>query len=170
MDSYVDIKDYKGKSVVFRFRFGSDTLATGSDIAGWFIDDFSIMDIYKYAAQACIISDGGTGSMACTNAIETLVNIDGRVGTQEDNNDYFGIKVVPNPADNVLSIIANSPQSAIAKVEILSIEGKTVFTSEMKTEKLAQNTNVNISDLPSGIYMVKMSNGQHVTTKKFVKK
>ena len=77
---------------------------------------------------------------------------------------------MPNPADNVLSIIANSPQSALAKVEILSIEGKTVFTSEMKTEKLAQNTNVNISDLPSGIYMVKMSNGQHVTTKKFVKK
>jgi extracellular elastinolytic metalloproteinase len=170
VDSYVDLKDYKGKSVVFRFRFGSDPLATGSDIAGWFIDDFSIMDIYKYAAQACIISDGGTGSMACTNAIETLVNIDGRVGTQEDDIDYFGIKVVPNPADNVLSIIANSPQSALAKVEILSIEGKTVFTSEMKTEKLAQNTNVNISDLPSGIYMVKMSNGQHVTTKKFVKK
>ncbi len=88
VDSYVDLKDYKGKSVVFRFRFGSDPLATGSDIAGWFIDDFSIMDIYKYAAQACIISDGGTGSMACTNAIETLVNIDGRVGTQEDDIDY----------------------------------------------------------------------------------
>lgn len=66
-DSYIDMSEYKGKTVVFRFRFASDeTVAASGDLNGWFIDDFELLDIYKYTAQACIAADAGQGEKACT--------------------------------------------------------------------------------------------------------
>jgi hypothetical protein len=68
-------------------------------------------------------------------------------------------KMYPNPANSILNI--NSSEE-ISSVEIYSIEGKRVLAS--------QNTQVDVSHLTSGIYLVKITtNANKVGTKKLVK-
>jgi len=68
-------------------------------------------------------------------------------------------KMYPNPANSILNI--NSSEE-ISSVEIYSIEGKRVLIS--------QNTQVDVSQLTSGIYLVKITtNANKVGTKKLVK-
>jgi hypothetical protein len=69
------------------------------------------------------------------------------------------IKIYPNPASNVLTI---SGVNNIDSVKVYSILGR--------LEKEVFNTQqIEISDLASGIYFVKVSNGSNVISKKFIK-
>ena len=62
-------------------------------------------------------------------------------------------KVYPNPANDVLTI---STQSEKATVNILNMEGKTVATQEVSQG----TTEMNVSTLPKGIYMVQIKSSE----------
>jgi len=135
VDSYIDMSEYKGKSVVFRFRFASDaTDAATGDLNGWFIDDFELLDVYKYTAQACISADGGQGEKACTEPFETFVNSEGTVNAEDITQDYFKLSLTPNPAHDYVVINVASPSETSASVVISSLEGKVVYQGKMKLD------------------------------------
>src|SRR5690606_19152653 len=59
IDSYLDLREYVGKTVRFKFRFGANEMtAPTTPNPGWYIDDFELMDLFKYQTKACISSDG----------------------------------------------------------------------------------------------------------------
>ena len=71
------------------------------------------------------------------------------------------ILVYPNPTTNNLNITSNKP----AKIEISTIQGqliKTLITSGAKT-------NVDVSTLPCGVYVVEVKTEKGIAVKKFVK-
>ncbi len=168
-DSYIDLTEYKGKTVVFRFRFGSNaTIAAPGDLNGWFVDDFELLDIYKYSSKACISADGGQGEKACTEAVETLVNSEGTVSADDLSSDYFGMNVSPNPAMDYVVISATSPTKTTAKVEILNVEGKIVYQTEMNIDKDITQKTINTTGLNSGLYLVKIQNKHLISVKKLI--
>jgi hypothetical protein len=72
----------------------------------------------------------------------------------------FEASVYPNPASDVLNIVAT--QLTKGTVQIINLQGQLLFTEEMESEKL-----LDISMLPNGIYFARVNdtNGFHQTTK-----
>lgn len=68
-------------------------------------------------------------------------------------------KMYPNPAKNVLNITSISP---VDKVEIYNITGKQVIN----TKGFVKNTQINVSTLNSGMYLVKLTDNNYITTVK----
>ena len=79
----------------------------------------------------------------------------------------INVQVYPNPVVDVLNIKLLSNENQSGRIEILSIEGKAVYT-----ENINANTNVyqiNTSSLPKGLYLCKINNGTVTETMKFIK-
>ncbi len=168
-DSYIDMSEYNGKTVVFRFRFASDaTVAALGDLNGWFIDDFELLDIYKYTAQACIAADAGQGEKACTQPFETIVNSQEGVNATDDVEDFFAVTLSPNPADDYVVITAMSPTESNAVISINSMEGKTLYQYKMNLDNTLRPVTINTSSLAGGFYFVKIQSGNHVSTRKLI--
>lgn len=103
----------------------------------------------------------GTSSLGCTSTISISQNVVTCTGIEEASiNSSF--RVYPNPAASELSIDASSFNSAFT-VEIYDIAGK-------KMEFTRKNENaLNISNLPSGLYILKLKGDNTTAYQKFVK-
>ena len=74
-----------------------------------------------------------------------------------------GVKIYPNPASDVINLYSVIDENS--KAEIYSLNGKLI-----KTIQLTQNhTEISISELNTGMYIMKVSNGEEVVLKRFIK-
>ena len=71
-----------------------------------------------------------------------------------------GVNVYPNPANDVITISLANGDNAIATV--MDIQGNVIFTENVLSGKATINT----SDIATGVYMIQISNGTEVSTKK----
>ena len=89
----------------------------------------------------------------------------------------YEIQVYPNPATGELRIM-NNEQLTINNVEIFDVLGRLVFTSpnpseggELATSPLERaGVRLNVSDLPAGVYFVRITTEKGVVMKKITKK
>jgi hypothetical protein len=94
--------------------------------------------------------------MGCTPPTPT-VNV-----REYDKNNVFTL--FPNPAQNSLNIQSNDVTLENTSLDIISSIGQTVLTSELEN-----NTSIDISNLPNGIYFVYFNNKQvNVSPKKLI--
>ena len=170
IDSYIDLSEYIGKSVEFKFRFGSDpTIKAAGDLNGWFIDDFELLDIYKYTSAACIAADNGQGEKACTQTLQTLVNTQDEVSSSKDvKQDFFTIDLSPNPAQNHVVLAASALNSVHANLEIINMEGKSVSQVLLPLDTEKRYYTLDISSIPSGLYFVKIIAGGMTKAEKLI--
>ena len=84
----------------------------------------------------------------------------GLLSTPEYNLD--NVKLYPNPIENNLTIELKS--NVDTNIEIYDILGKRVFNQQIK-----ETSNLNLQNLKSGIYIVKITQGNSTITKKLVK-
>lgn len=79
---------------------------------------------------------------------------------------HFEVNVFPNPAANELNIQLEGDINSKVIVEVFDmINGRRVMTYEF----LDNNTSLNIFELGAGHYILRLSNGAHTVTTKFVK-
>jgi Secretion system C-terminal sorting domain len=76
------------------------------------------------------------------------------------NNAIAGLKMFPNPAKTVLNITSDSFETKT--IEIYNVVGAKVMSSK------ATNSPINIAQLNTGVYMVKITEGQKTATRKLV--
>ncbi len=77
--------------------------------------------------------------------------------------------VTPNPAQDVINLSFFTPENMDANIQIFNVVGSKV--KDVANKSFAEgdhNMQVNISDLPNGIYNVTVVSGDKATTKKFV--
>jgi len=82
-----------------------------------------------------------------------------------DNNDRNKFTVYPNPANEILNLDLKDLSDKNILLEIFDIKGRTIF------EKCLNNdihNEVNISDIPEGIYMLKVSSENYNSTQKLI--
>lgn len=171
IDSYIDLTSYLGQNVEFRFRFANDaTVKAVGDLTGWFIDDFEIIDIFKYNTQACIAADGGQSVKACTPTLQTLVNTQEGLSTNEKvANDIFTMTMYPNPADDYVSIEFTSPIDISGTLKMVHIDGTIMGKYLVDLNNSKRSYTIDTSSLPSGIYLVSLTSGDYTVVKKLVK-
>lgn len=91
------------------------------------------------------------------------------VTLHNDTFDEVTFSMYPNPASTSVSIAL--PQSSSAKeweVVLYDITGKKIQASSVAPNNRLHN--VDVSSLPSGVYLIKIGNDQHSSTQKLIKK
>ena len=83
---------------------------------------------------------------------------------EQFNSSTFSIS--PNPTNALLTINSGKVINGNVKIEVIDAIGKILITEDHK--EYNQST-LNVSQLSSGIYFVKISSGDNITTKKFIK-
>ena len=91
------------------------------------------------------------------------------INAQEANgiHDYSlsdALKIYPNPATETLNVEIEQAYSDKASIQIFNLLGKSVYSSTLNS---TDRNRINIQSLPSGIYFVRVDNGNGVATKKF---
>ncbi len=168
VDSYLDLSDYIGREVSFKYRFGSDaTGAPSTNFAGWYIDDFEMMDLFKYKTKACIAADGGQGVTECTSALETIVDSDGMVSSNQESIDYFGLTLQPNPASDYVIVKASTKDPVLVNISVTGVDGKLMMTSQKMLSKDNQWV-MDTHSLASGLYFVTLMSGNQTSVQKLV--
>ncbi|NND63887.1 MAG: T9SS type A sorting domain-containing protein, partial [Flavobacteriaceae bacterium] len=85
---------------------------------------------------------------------------DGVLGVNDEDNNRFSM--YPNPANNTVNIASTEAGSKL--VAVYDVLGKLVINTELNTDTL------DISRLTSGVYIVKITQGNATSTKKLVVK
>ncbi|MEJ6755904.1 MAG: T9SS type A sorting domain-containing protein [Crocinitomicaceae bacterium] len=80
------------------------------------------------------------------------------------------LMVYPNPNDGVFGIELVGRVDNNAELEIYDIMGRKVFSEKMKTSLTTANSNVDLSAVESGHYIVKVITPNGVFTEEFIKK
>jgi hypothetical protein len=89
-------------------------------------------------------------------------------GTQHLNDLAFipQIKLFPNPAnDNIFFMMDDLLKLHAIKLEIMNLQGQIISTETYQAGTL---NNISTSNLKSGVYICKLSNGLFVSTSKFI--
>ena len=144
----------KGNKTFAASRMHGVYLSTnnGGSWAAW----NSGLTAYQYVTSLIVIGDtifAGTVGYGVWKTSTSEMN-----GIEEINNNPFIITVYPNPIANNLTIV--SPQSAI--IEITNLQGQIIQQQKIQQGK----TDINISRLAKGVYILRLySNDKTVVTK-----
>jgi len=92
------------------------------------------------------------------SATDTLLGVD-EVATN------INFSVYPNPATNLVTVTSTA-NSSINAIEMFDVNGRMI--KSIAIDNLS-NVDVNISDLSSGVYMMKISSDQGTSSKKIIK-
>jgi len=171
--TYVDLSGYLGQTIQVRFRFGENSLDpqvwgnVTDNFEGWYVDDVEIMDMRNYESQACLTSDDGDNVCDSGIARGTIVE---SVQTSVSTNDPFDtdmeIKIYPNPADEMINLQVLNDKSANATVRLLSVDGKEVLTQSLQTSNGMEIMNLNVTNVPAGVYFLKVSTSDSIVVEK----
>lgn len=103
-----------------------------------------------------------TDSFLCLNYSDTITLL--TVGNKELDND-FEIKIYPNPTSRLLNI-TSAKNEPIFTLNLLDVSGKNL----QFVKPNSNNLTLNLSNLPNGIYFLKIELKDKVITKKFIYK
>ena len=76
-----------------------------------------------------------------------------------DDQNFTNISIYPNPTNNTLFITGNETPITVA---IYNVLGKEVLS-------IKNTNNINVQALPSGVYVIRISDGVGQTNRKFIK-
>ncbi len=170
LDTYVDLSSYLGEELLVRFRFGSSVSgAPNAFNPGWYVDDVEFLDMVHYNGEACVSSSGG--DLACTRApfLGTVVESAVVSGNQGEE-PALALELFPNPVRNILNIMLQLEAPARLSVSLAGMDGRMALERKMEAAGGYQLLPLDVSGLPPGFYVVKVSTGGMVWTGKVVVK
>jgi transglutaminase/protease-like cytokinesis protein 3 len=139
--------------------------------------DASNQSISWYSSDPSVLSVDENGLLSAVNAgtayITVTTNDGGFISSCEINvvtstdikaHAMKQIEIFPNPSGDYINI--QLPEALKrSKVTILNIQGKTIITNNIDNEQ----NQLDVSHLPSGVYIVRIESKQHSILKKFIK-
>ncbi|MCF8245723.1 MAG: T9SS-dependent M36 family metallopeptidase [Saprospiraceae bacterium] len=167
ISTYVDMSDWAGGDVVFRFRFGTnDGIAGAGDNPGWTVDDIEFMDMLNYNGEVCVTTAQGDNECVIAPEEGTIVESQFFSSTVETLADMT-MTVFPNPARDMLNISLTAESQKDVNLSLLTIDGRVMM--ERKANVLGNgHFELNVSQLPAGFYLVKVATEEGVMVTKVV--
>lgn len=163
--SYADLSDYIGQDIQIRFRFGSDNVESRD---GWYLDDIEILDVFNYQSEVCISSNEGDQACAMAEEWGTIVNDQSVLPVTEIESLGAIVSIFPNPARRILNIAITTERNSQVALQLFSLDGKQIFSQQERLTVGEQQFQMDVSDLPSGFYMVRLQTDAGATTQKII--
>ncbi len=166
VDTYLNLTEYIGKTIEFRFRFGTNELTSGSGaFPGWAIDNFEILDLDDFRGEAC--ASAGGDDPVCASAA-TIIESDGLTALYEVSRDDFSMELFPNPTDNFVNVRIVAKAAGPANLRLITLDGKMVKSEDINVTEGFNIMEMEVSDLPKGMYFVELSSEVHHSIQKLV--
>ncbi|MCC7246621.1 MAG: M36 family metallopeptidase [Saprospiraceae bacterium] len=153
--SYIDLSDYAGKNITFRFRFGTSAAGTVND-AGWIVDDVEMLDLLNYESEACVTD--ASGDQACATTPEHGVFVNPLTVGTNDLLATSGIEMlaVPNPANELLHVSLSQSVNGPVRAVLYSTDGRLAAERSSNGLTTGNVITLNVANLPSGVYMLRL--------------
>lgn len=139
---------------------------------------FKIMDSYGDGLTGCSAGNGGSGSYNITyNSAIVAELLEANANFAASNTKNFcitdvsglgekdlanAISIYPNPANETVTVFATGLE--INKIEVLNIAGQVI----MSVTETASTTKLNVSQIASGVYLVKTYTTEGTATKQLI--
>lgn len=144
------------EGVSYEWNFGDGKVLTGAEVNYNFEND----GVYEVKLKAVV---GGDFS-EYTQQVVVMKSITGT-----DIINQSEIKIYPNPVKEMLRINFGNPVQGNLSIEIMNIAGKKVQSQILNADGYS-HAGINVQHLRTGIYFLRITNGQHsVVDQKFVK-
>jgi hypothetical protein len=158
-DYYLEIRDESGTVTVASYSaplatFGLDGQSIAV-IASGFLNPANNNNGPAFALFVALTSGGELIELGPSTSV-----------TETPETEKIEATIYPNPARDVLNLQVNLDVPSDVQVQIYSMSGALVMSQQFSASQLGSQKQVNISDLPNGLYMVKMQAGnQQAITK-----
>ena len=154
-----------------RFQLGTDGAADISDPkAGWLIDEIEIMDMVSYNGEACVTSDDN--DEACTMASGGGTIIESEEGTVSVNvldDETLKVRAFPNPTDDKLNITIAAKKFEEASMTLMTANGRELIRQKIGLSAQVQSYQMDLNDLPGGMYLLRVMTDEGVVIRKVMK-
>jgi hypothetical protein len=100
----------------------------------------------------------GDGSQNGVGFWDTVLGI-------EDFKNVISFSIFPNPVTSILNI-QFSKSLTVGNIKVFDILGKQLLNEEINSNNLTQ---LNVSNLSKGMYLIKVTSGENTQTKRFIK-
>ena len=114
----------------------------------------TVIPTFKSQDGSLILTHGFQQKMIITSIQETII-------------EKVKIKVFPNPLTEIMTIQFDSPVDEEIIIDVIDSQGKT-FKSDI-IESTVTNKQVNLQDIPAGIYYLRLMKGKLINVYKVVK-
>jgi len=111
-------------------------------------------------------NESSGGDHAACNQLELT---EGDPLSSKDLSEDVSLNIFPNPVENVLSLEINSEISGPFDVRIYNLFGQLVKMDQIELTNGLNTTVMNVNDLPEGSYLLQVTDGVKMTTRKIVK-
>jgi hypothetical protein len=88
-----------------------------------------------------------------------LIELGPATSVTENNPGEFKTSVFPNPARDIMNVQFELPAPADVQVQIFSMTGGLMKSQQFSASQSGSQNQVNINDLPAGLYIVRMQSG-----------
>lgn len=160
IETVLDLSEVSAWPRLFvRFRFVSDD-AVGAE--GWYVDDINFLgNFHKITNIACV----GEGEEALCDEVVTVVYGDPATSTRSVQAEAIGLSVSPNPTNGQVQLQLEQPQSGLTELQVLSVDGKQLLSRRYDA---FQTELLDLSAYGPGVYLLRISTGRGVATKRVV--
>ncbi|MEA5459506.1 T9SS type A sorting domain-containing protein [Arcicella sp. LKC2W] len=105
--------------------------------------------------------------IGCTNVSDSIViNFAQKILANEELTDEFELNVFPNPAQNDLNVIFNKKSKGVFHVSLYDLSGNLLINQDVQSN--TTNT-ISTQNLSSGMYFIRLTNGEKQTIRKIMK-
>jgi hypothetical protein len=103
-------------------------------------------------------------------SVEKGTIIESRLATPTSTEDIAGwrLQLFPNPVTSNLNVVIHSPVREDYQMELTSLEGKVLRSSRMEAVPGSNYAQLELSDLPKGIYLLKLQGQESSLVEKIV--
>lgn len=89
-------------------------------------------------------------------------------GMKELSNSVSRFEVSPNPANDAVNVSFNFKGSGNGELNVVNALGQVLVNKNLALTEGKNNVSLNVSELPQGVYFVRIKNGEAITTKRLV--
>lgn len=167
--TYVDLQDYIGQRLNLRFRYSTNAEEEDRfDTEGWYVDNIEVMDMYNYATEVCIATAEGDNLCQAPDLKGTIVETALATSSQDLLEDGFRLRVFPNPVQNILNIEMQGAGENNIHLEVTSLNGQVLLQRNLDGGFSNRREEVNLGDLPRGVYFLKVRSAENIQVEKIV--
>jgi Secretion system C-terminal sorting domain len=137
-------------------EFGKFERVTPNPITSLSFIDTELTAVVRYfVIKAIKLETTGSGTY-----LNPSIGVAPTINLKNDNFELANLKIFPNPASNFLEV---SSSEKIDSYQIIDLQGKVILSDDFSTNK------IDITNLNSGIYFIKVRSKEKTNVRKFIK-
>lgn len=109
-----------------------------------------------------------TANVSDSVQITVNYNVTAPVGIKENTKTIGSLELFPNPAKGFTSIRINSPIAAESELMVYNSLGEVVYSKNLFLNEGKNKIDVNLENLPSGVYFASLKTGEASISKKLI--